>query len=175
MPHDAPSILATLSVLLGASLAMPACASSSAVGGESSRAPETETECLHAEGCCGGHAEGDASKRSDGPAEQLGSGEVLDWTIAPDGFAEINVELGQGASMTASFHTEGGDLRWNVHSHVGDEAVTHDEGEGASGKLSFTAPKAGLYSFLWVNSGANPVSLRVGLDLRGDARVHSKH
>jgi hypothetical protein len=174
MNRDAHSILSTLSALLGASLIVPACASSPAPT-EPSRAPTppAETECLHSEGCCGGHAEGDASCGASKASE--GAAEDLQWTVEPGEFAEINVELGSGATMRAAFRSEGGDLRWNVHSHVDDAAVIHDQGETGAGNLSFTAPTAGLYSFLWMNPGSGPVSLQVELDLQGDARVHSKH
>jgi FtsP/CotA-like multicopper oxidase with cupredoxin domain len=74
MNRNARSILSTLSALLGASLVLPACASSRAVA-ETSSPPtrEAEAKCLHSEGCCGGPAEGDASCGGSEASVQLAS------------------------------------------------------------------------------------------------------
>lgn len=96
------------------------------------------------------------------------------WTVAPGDMAEINFELAAGATMAATFSTDGAALKWNVHSHEGREAIIHAEGEGAAGELRHTVTKDGMASFLWVNEGRAPVRLTVELT-SGAAEVHSTH
>lgn len=88
--------------------------------------------------------------------------------------AEINLELGAGDTMAATFSTDGAPLQWNVHSHEGSDAIIHARGEGASGELRHDAAKTGMYSFLWHNEQRAPVRLTVELT-SGSASVHSTH
>lgn len=97
------------------------------------------------------------------------------WVVAPGDMAEINVELGAGDTMAATFSTDGAALSWNVHSHRGDEAVIHDEGSDATGTLRHASNEGGMVSFLWMNRSTTPVVLRIDLVLGGTARVHSTH
>ncbi len=139
-------------------------------------------ECLHSEGCCGGHTKGDAScgaaNKGTGaePSQPMGPAktERFEWTLLPGQFAEINLELGDGVTTTASFTAEGA-LAWNVHSHPGDTPVIHAEGTDARGAPAFTAEKAGLYSYLWANRGDAALKLVVELRIGGTGRVHSTH
>jgi hypothetical protein len=137
-----------------------------------------EEECLHSEGCCGGHTEGDGSCGQDEAAEPASptadEPRHFEWTIAPGKFAEINVELGEGAEMSASFQSDAV-LSWNVHSHVGNEATIHAKGSDAEGAPAFAAETSGLYSFLWVNETVQPVKVTVDLRISGTGRVHSTH
>ena len=98
----------------------------------------------------------------------------FEWTVAPGKFAEINVELGDGAKMSASFESDA-PVGWNVHSHPGNEPTIHAEGKDAKGAPAFTAEKGGLYSYLWVNKGKQAVKLVVELTIEGTGRVHSTH
>jgi hypothetical protein len=142
----------------------------------------SEKECLHSEGCCGGHTEGDgscgAAKAEAEAAKQATDAEAavgpqrFEWTIEPGKFAEINVELGDGAKMSASFAADAA-VSWNVHSHPGDEPLIHAEGRDAKGVPVFAAEKGGLYSVLWVNKGKQAVKLTVDLEIEGTGRVHS--
>lgn len=52
--------------------------------------------------------------------------------IAPGDMAEINLALEAGETMEATFSTDGGTLKWNVHSHEGNEVIIHSEGQDAS-------------------------------------------
>lgn len=184
------SILDTLALLAGTGAALAGCSSKPASHAtEVPAAPATATshvdseECLHADGCCGGHTPGDATCGED-EAKADGGDPGTDpastgawsrtWTIAPGDMAEINLELAAGEAMTARFSTEGGPLKWNVHSHEGDEAVIHAHGSAASGEPRHVAAKAGMYSFLWRNDGAKPVQLTVMLE-EGARKVHSTH
>jgi hypothetical protein len=150
---------------------------------------ETDDECLHSEGCCGGHTEGDGScgaakaeaEKAEQAAKEAGAGndaaaqpERFEWTVAPGKFAEINVELGDGAKMSASFESDAA-MSWNVHSHPGDKPTIHQEGKDAKGALAFTAENGGLYSYLWVNKGKQAAKLVVELRIDGTGRVHSTH
>lgn len=148
-------------------------------------APGSE-ECLHADGCCGGHLPGDATCGEDegaakpagddpGAAEPAVAAWTKTWTVAPGDMAEINLELAAGDTMAARFTSEGGTLEWNVHSHEGDKAVIHAQGDDAKGAPNHTAAKAGVYSFLWKNTGKKPVTLSIELELGGSAKVHSTH
>ena len=154
-------------------------------GATTTGAPATG-ECLHADGCCGGHTPGDAScgedKAGAKPAgDEPAKGEpavaawTKTWTVAPGDMAEINLELAAGDTMAAKFASDGGTLKWNVHSHEGDKAVIHAQGDDAKGEPGHTAAKAGMYSFLWKNAGKKPVQLTIDLELGGSAKVHSTH
>lgn len=96
------------------------------------------------------------------------------WTIEPGRIAEVNLALAAGATMAATFSTDGAPLSWNVHSHEGDDAIIHAEGKDASGELRHVVTKGGMVSFLWINDGPAPVRLTVELT-RGGGRVHSTH
>lgn len=151
---------------------------------------KADKECLHSEGCCGGHTEGDATcgaakaeaEKAKQSAEEANEGTTdaaappqrFEWTVAPGKFAEINVELGDGAKMSASFESDA-PVGWNVHSHPGDKPTIHAEGKDAKGAPAFTAEKGGLYSYLWVNKGKQAVKLVVELTIEGTGRVHSTH
>lgn len=143
-------------------------------------------ECLHADGCCGGHTPGDATCGEDkGAAKPAGDDPAKaepavaawtkTWTVAPGDMAEINLELAAGDTMAAKFTSEGGTLKWNVHSHEGEKAVIHAQGDDAKGAPGHTAAKAGMYSFLWKNAGKKPVTLTIELELGGTAKLHSTH
>lgn len=184
-------ILETLGLLIGTGAALAGCSSKpSSHATEVPAAAQTTTssptdgeECLHSDGCCGGHTPGDATC-GEGKAKADGGDPGSDpastgawsrtWTIAPGGMAEINLELAAGEAMTATFSTEGAPLKWNVHSHEGNEAVIHAQGSAASGEPRHVAAKAGMYSFLWMNDGAKPVRLTVMLE-EGASKVHSTH
>jgi len=144
-------------------------------------AAKQDGDCLHAEGCCGGHTAGDGScgaakaEAARGPGEEAaGEPRRFAWTIAPGEFAEINVELGDGATMSASFESDA-PVSWNVHSHPGDTPKIHAEGNDAKGVPAFAAEKGGLYSYLWMNKGKGAVELVVELRIEGTGRVHSTH
>lgn len=97
-----------------------------------------------------------------------------EWTVAPGGFAEINLELAAGDTMSATFATDGGSLVWDVHSHEGHEVTTHAQGNDAAGTIQHVTRDGGMVSFLWKNEGPTPVRLTVELG-RGAAKVHSTH
>ena len=144
--------------------------------------PSGDGECLHSEGCCGGHTEGDGScgaakagAVSDSDvASATSEAQRFEWTVEPGKFAEINVELAKGTEMTASFEADG-PLAWNVHSHPGDKPTIHAEGTDAKAKPAFTAEAGGPYSYLWANKGSKPVKLVVELRFAGGGKVHSTH
>lgn len=144
--------------------------------------PSTDGECLHSEGCCGGHTEGDGScgatkagaTSDSGAAADATAAQRFEWTVEPGKFAEINVELAKGTEMSASFAADG-PLAWNVHSHPGDKPTIHAEGTDAKGEPVFTAAQGGPYSYLWANKGSKPVKLVVELRFVGGGKVHSTH
>lgn len=96
------------------------------------------------------------------------------WTVEPGEFAEVDVELTEGATMTAHFEADAA-LAWNVHSHPGAESTIHVEGRDSVGSPPFTADAAGLYSYLWLNEGNEPVKLTVELSIEGMGRVDSAY
>lgn len=133
-------------------------------------------DCLHSEGCCGGHTAGDSScgaTKTEGKQADAGDGpQQFAWTIEPGKFAEINVELGEGATMFARFVSDA-PMSWNVHSHPGDTPRIHAAGNDATGTPTWVAEPGGLYSYLWVNEGTKAVKLTVQLRIEGSGRVHS--
>jgi hypothetical protein len=152
---------------------------------QTTEVPEPAKRCLHSEGCCGGHTEGDgacgAAKADADIAGATGddgtataTAQTFEWTVAPGAFAEINLELGDGAKSSASFEADA-PLAWNVHSHPSDEPVIHAEGSDSKGVPAFAADQGGAYSYLWANRSARAVKLRVELRIEGRGRVHSTH
>lgn len=144
-----------------------------------------EASCSHAEGKCGGHTEGDgacgAAKADaadkDAGAAAMASADAFEhsWSVAPGKFAEINLVLADKASVVATYTIEGGQMSWNVHSHVDDKAVIHHEGSDAKGEVEFVAPGDGIYSYMWTNKGDAEVKISVKLSARGQVKLHSTH
>jgi len=184
------TILATLSTLATTGLIASACASNKPQSKEVTTPPGEPTtkggdeQCLHTEGCCGGHAEGDSSCGADkakktepaeGKGDDAAAAKSWKWTVEPGKFAEVNVELDVGAKMIAAFATDGADVAWNFHSHPGDKPMIHAKGNAKEGSPEFVAPSAGLYSVLWKNESKKPVELTVELLIAGQGKVHSTH
>ena len=171
------SVCETLAVLASSGTLLTGCAKPAAQTTEvpAERTTTDGRECLHADGCCGGHTPGDATCGEDKASDPAAAEWTRTWTIAPGDMAEINLELAAGATMAAKFSSDGDALKWNVHSHEGDNAIIHAQGGDANGEPRHTAAKAGMYSFLWKNDGKKPVQLTVELELGGSARVHSTH
>ncbi|MGQ0536926.1 MAG: hypothetical protein ACT4PT_12750 [Methanobacteriota archaeon] len=92
------------------------------------------------------------------------------WNIPPGKFAEANFEMAEGDVASATWSATG-PVTWDVHSHAGGRETKHDSGSGSSGSIEFRAPAAGAYSFLWVNGGAEQVTLSVTVG--GDATLDS--
>lgn len=133
-----------------------------------------EASCRHEFGRCGGHKPGDGA--CGGAREPVPSVQPLgEVTLEPGKFAEINLEMGEGAAIEVHYDGAGGSLEWNVHSHKGDEVVVHNEGTGTEGSVKFAAPHPGLYSYLWKNVGSTPVRLTTRLTPSGSVRIHSAH
>ncbi len=136
-----------------------------------------ETSCRHELGRCGGHKPGDGACGGRGAAEANApsSTPIEDIVVEPGKFVEINLEMAAGAVTEVTFAAVGGPVAWNVHSHDGDKVAIHAEGDAAAGTLRFAAPSAGLYSYLWQNSGQVPVRLTARLQAQGAVRVRSIH
>ena len=138
-----------------------------------------ESSCKHELGRCGGHKSGDGAcggevATSSAPAAMTPT-PLDDVVVEPGKFAEINFEMAAGSATDVTFEAAGGSLEWNVHSHEGDKLTIHAKGTGAEGKVRFAAPAAGLFSYLWNNSGDAPVRLTVSVIPQGTVRVHSIH
>ncbi|MFO1532778.1 MAG: hypothetical protein ABR562_03630 [Thermoplasmatota archaeon] len=92
----------------------------------------------------------------------------------PDGFAEVNLVMAANATVAWSWTMTGGANYFDVHSHAGGAVVEHvrklDQAKDAG---NFTAPKAGQYSLLWENYGAEPVSLHY--EVTGNATLDPKY
>jgi len=84
-------------------------------------------------------------------------------TIAPGKQFELNLSFSSGAKANAKFKASAS-LAWNVHSHPAGGVVEHQKGAAATGDISFQAPEAGVYSFMWTNDGSAPVTLDVSVD-----------
>ena len=125
------------------------------------------------EHACGNHAEGacSAAPRKDaGPAPAT----VRSFGLAPGKFAEANLQMKRGATVTATFAEGSADLTWDIHSHDhSGETKIHDHGVGGSGTVEFTAPEDGVFSILWKNGGATLSSLEVSISLGDGTSIHS--
>ena len=85
--------------------------------------------------------------------------------------AEVDFEMKQGAAVTAEFRASA-PLVLDAHHHPSaDEVVIYGTGYGRAGRLQFTAPFDGVFSFLWAPAGAPGAPVDVYLLLRGDAKV----
>ncbi|HEY0138379.1 MAG TPA: hypothetical protein VGB85_30045 [Nannocystis sp.] len=172
-------------VLILGALASGALACAARSPGEATEIPAAasreaaESACKHELGRCGGHKPGDGACGSAAPdtadAEPPTPTPLEDVVLAPGAFAEIDLEMAAGATTEVTFQARGGSLEWNVHSHQGDAVTTHAEGTGATGKVQFAAPSAGLYSYMWKNTGGATVLLTARLVAQGTVRVRSIH
>lgn len=138
-----------------------------------------ESTCRHELGRCGGHKPGDGSCGAAAPASSEAKSvtptPLENVVLAPGQAAEINLEMAAGSATTVTFQSAGGPLEWNVHSHDGDKVAVHAEGTAADGTVRFSAPGAGLFSYLWKNSGSATVRLTARLASQGGVRVQSVH
>jgi hypothetical protein len=166
-----------LLIVLGAlGSAGPACGPRSVDATEVPAAPrgDGEAACRHELGRCGGHTPGDGACGGQADAATPSS-PLVDVVVEPGKFAEIDLEMGHGATLAVAFTAAGGPLAWNVHSHAGEAVTTHAEGAGSDGEIRFTAPRAGLFSVLWQNDGAAATRLTTRLTPTGPVRVRSVH
>lgn len=174
------SIAAVLGVL--ATSTLTACKATPDAVEVPTQAPGgSEASCRHELGRCGGHKPGDGacgaeSRPSAGEASKPVPQDVFTAiVIEPGKFAEINLEMAKGAAVTVEFISSGAPVAWNVHSHVGDQAVIHAEGSSASDTIRFVAERDGAFSYLWQNKGTGPMTLDVKLRAEGPVRLHSTH
>lgn len=142
-----------------------------------------EASCRHELGRCGGHVPGDGAcgGSTEVPAgpdhhDAATAHEVLAGIVVEPGkFAEVNLQMAKGSTATVEFTSSGGALSWNIHSHVDDRAVIHNEGAAAAGTVRFVAQSDGAFSYLWKNDGTVPVTLTAKLQSEGAVNVHSVH
>lgn len=85
-------------------------------------------------------------------------------------FYEVNLILEEGAAFSFSYNASA-PVAWDIHSHPPEGVKYWEEGEGATGSASFTAPSRDVFSILWENTGALPVEL--SFEVRGKFRTHS--
>jgi hypothetical protein len=131
------SVAAVLGVLATGSL--PACKASSDAVEVPTQAPSgSEASCRHELGRCGGHKPGDdacgAGPRTSADDESKPAPQDIfpAVVIEPGKFAESDLEMAKGAAVTVEFVSTGAPVAWNVHSHVGEQAVVHAEGSSVS-------------------------------------------
>lgn len=174
-------ILLVVSALTSSGLACaPKTAAEATEVPAGSAQPGPEASCRHELGRCGGHKPGDGSCGGAAPDVAAADTEAPTPTplenvvVEPGKFAEINLEMAAGSATDVTFEAAA-PLEWNVHSHDGDKVAVHAEGTAAAGKVRFAAPRAGLYSYLWKNSGSTPVRLTARLAAQGTVRVQSIH
>lgn len=75
-----------------------------------------------------------------------------DVTLTRNGFAEVNLDLKAGDTISWDWSVEGGkSVYFNVHSHVNDFVVEHVEKTTSADKGSFTAEGDGTFSLFWEN------------------------
>ncbi len=131
-------------------------------------APTSDVAGEHA---CGTHTEGACGAAA--PAA-VATPSSRSFDVDPGGFAEVNVSMTEGSSMTITFSEGSTGLSWDVHSHdqAGETAV-HERGDGGSGTIEFTAPEDGVFSGMWRNPAGSASPLRVSVVLSEGASIHS--
>ncbi len=176
-----PSDLAAVLGALAAGGLVSACKSSPEVVEVPTQAPGSgEASCRHELGRCGGHKPGDgacgAGPRSKGsaPEQDVPQDMFSGVAVEPGKFAEINLEMARGSTVTAAF-TSSGPVAWNVHSHAGEAVAVHAEGTSTGETIRFVADRAGGFSLLWQNKGTAAVTLDVTLRTEGSVTLHSTH
>lgn len=85
-------------------------------------------------------------------------------------FVEINLNMMPNDTFGFSW-SSGADLYFNVHFHGEDGTERPIESTGTALAGNFTAPATEVYSLLWRNEGALPVTVEVSVD--GTYRLHS--
>lgn len=90
--------------------------------------------------------------------------------LGPASFYEINLIMEGNASFTLLL-ASGAPVRWDIHSHPPEGLKTWRSGEATEVNETFTAPERGVYSILFENPGATPVT--VEYDVTGRFRMHS--
>ena len=104
----------------------------------------------------------------DGATDILG---YRSYRLVPGLAAEVDFEMKQDAAVTAEFRASGPLVMDSHHHPTRDETIIYGTGHGAAGRLHFTAPFDGVFSFLWAPAGAPSEPVDVYLLLRGDAKV----
>lgn len=92
------------------------------------------------------------------------------YTIQPQEFAEVNLNMAVGDNVTFDWQADGG-VYFNLHYHADNETQRPIEHTGTELAENFTAPNREVYSLLWSNEGAVPVEVTVSMD--GAYRLHS--
>ncbi len=92
------------------------------------------------------------------------------YTVQPQEFAEINLNMVPGNGFTFSWQSDG-ELYFNLHYHADGETARPIEHTGTELEGNFTAPDTQVYSLLWRNEGLLPVEVTVSMD--GTYRLHS--
>lgn len=90
-----------------------------------------------------------------------------------EGFAEVNLLMRAGQSVSWAWTATGGELYFNVHSHVGANVTDHVQKVAAADEGTFTAPAEGSYSLLWENLGKTAAVLHYRVT--GDAGLDPAH
>lgn len=93
------------------------------------------------------------------------------YRLVPGLAAEVDFAMEPGAAVTAEFRASGPLVMDSHHHPTRDEVVIYGTGQGNAGRLHFTAPFAGVFSFLWAPSGGASEEVDVYLVLRGEAKV----
>lgn len=92
------------------------------------------------------------------------------YTVQPQDFAEVNLNMAPGNNVTFDWQAEG-EVYFNLHFHADNETQRPIEHTGTELSANFTAPDREVYSLLWSNEGATPVEVTVTMD--GTYRLHS--
>lgn len=102
-----------------------------------------------------------ATLQVEGPRVNASPAREQSVRIGPGKSHEVDVTLRQGERLTWSFEARPPvPIRWDIHSHSGDQVVVHARGENATASGAFTAPHDGVYSLLMENSNPTEVELR---------------
>jgi hypothetical protein len=126
-------------------------------------------------GCLGAGREAPATAPAEQPRGSIpgtsNPTEVVD--LAAQGFAEVNLVMEENQTIDYAWATREGDAAgFNIHSHEDGKTTYHAEGSYARTSGTFTAPQPRIYSLMWENPGATP--LTIDLDLRGQFQVLSQ-
>lgn len=174
------NIAAVLGVLAAGSLASACKSPGEAVEVPSQPPSRGDASCRHELGRCGGHKPGDGACGAESAPAPSGDTHVSKdiftaLVIEPGEFAEMNLQMLDGAAVTVEFAGTGAPIGWNVHSHAGEQTIVHAEGGTAADTVRFVADHDGVFSYLWQNKGRAPLTLDVKLRAEGAVTLHSTH
>ena len=91
------------------------------------------------------------------------------WVLEAGLAAEVDFQAGEGDRALGYFEADA-PVVVDTHQHRGDERISYGSGTGSGGRLTFTVPEDGLFSFGFTHPGGDG-RIVVKMQLQGDVEV----